>query len=177
MTSIRRMALAGMMAAFGAGAWFVLEHGPETVAVAKEETVKAVIAKKGLAPAEQEALMGRFRAQYPKVSQKLEAWTPVTAAKLEALHDAYRTLPASERQAIAQDVSQWQRQVWEKYPAIRQTWNVGGLERERNVAETALDLPATDRQKLDTSVNGLWKTIETKHPQWASQVDAILRAQ
>ncbi|GEM_PF-4420515 len=188
---IRRMALAGMMAAFGAGSWFVVEHGPATVASAaaqdprdaaptasagKSETAKAAIAKKGLAPAEQEALMGRVRTQYPQVARKLEAWTPVTAAKISALNEAYRSLGAAERQDIARDVSLWQRQVWKQYPAIRASWNTGGAERERAVAESALELASGERQQLDTSVTGLWKRIGTKNPKWVAWVEAIMSA-
>lgn len=186
---IRRMALAGMMAALGAGAWIMVEHGPETLARAsatsaeltaktaaavKTETIKEVITRKGLSPAEQDALMGRFKAQYPQTAKALDGWTPVTARKIEALHEAYQALSAAERQAIARDVSTWQQQVWKKYPSVRTAWNAGGVERERKVAENVLELAASDRAQLDTSVTGLWKRISTQNPQWASQVDAIM---
>jgi hypothetical protein len=186
---IRRMALAGMMAALGAGAWIMVEHGPETLARASAtsaelkaktasavstETIKAVITKKGLSPAEQDALMGRFKAQYPQTAKTLDGWTPVTARKIEALNEAYQALGAAERQAIARDVSKWQQQVWEKYPSVRTAWNAGGVERERKVAENVLELTASDRARLDTSVTGLWKRISTQNPTWASQVDAIM---
>lgn len=67
---IRRMALAGMLAAFGAGSWVMVERGPEAVAevttqtakavsteAVKTETVKAIIPQKGLNPAEVDAIL------------------------------------------------------------------------------------------------------------------------
>ena len=181
---IRRMALAGMMAALGAGAWIMVEHGPQTFANAtaavasavSTETVKAVITEKGLSPAEQEALMGRFKAQYPRTAKAIDTWTPVTANKLSALNEAYQALSAAERQAIAQDVSAWQQKVWKKYPTVREAWNAGGVTRERKVAENVLELAAADRAQLDTSVTGLWAKISTRHPGWAAKVDAIMSA-
>lgn len=188
---IRRMALAGMMAAFGAGAWYMAEHGPqkvanaadhvkrevtETASAVKLTTAKAVIAKKGLAPEDQEALLGRAKAQYPQLAKKLEGWTPVTATKLEALNEAYQGLSAAERRAIARNVSQWQAQVWQKYPTIQTAWNAGGVTRERNVAQSALELSAAEREALDTSVTGLWSRISAEHPQWAATVESIMSA-
>lgn len=181
---IRRMALAGMIAAFGAGTWFMAQRGPEAVAhvsteaakAAKTETVKAVMTRKGLSVAEQEALMGRIKSQYPQVAKSIAGWTPVTAEKLSALNAAYQALDASERQAIAKDVGTWQQQVWKKYPSVRTAWSVGGAERETRVAENVLELAAADRAQLDTSVASLWKRISTRNPQWASQVDAIMSA-
>lgn len=186
---IRRIALAGMMAALGAGAWIMMEHGPETLARAsatsaeltaktahavKTETIKDVITRKGLSPAEQEALMGRFQAQYPQTAKALDGWTPVTASKIEALNEAYQGLSAAERQAIAKDVSLWQQQVWKKYPAVREAWNAGGVQRERKVAENILELAASDRAQLDTRTSTLWQRITTQNPTWAAKVDAIM---
>jgi len=186
---IRRIALAGMMAALGAGAWIMTEHGPETLARAsatsaelatktahavKTETIKDVITRKGLSPAEQEALMGRFKAQYPQTAKALDGWTPVTASKLEALNEAYQALSAAERQAIAKDVSLWQQQVWKKYPAVREAWNTGGAQRERKVADNILELAASDRAQLDTRTSTLWQRIATQNPGWAAKVDAIM---
>lgn len=186
---IRRMALAGMMAALGAGAWIMVEHGPQTFANAtaaaasavkpetvKREALKAVITEKGLSPAEQDALMGRFKAQYPRTAKAIDTWTPVTASKLEALNDAYQALSAAERQAIAQDVSTWQQKVWKKYPTVREAWNAGGVTRERKVAENVLELAAADRADLDTSVTELWSKIATRNPAWAAKVDSIMSA-
>ncbi|MNX01696.1 hypothetical protein D3C86_312380 [compost metagenome] len=187
---IRRMALAGMVAAFGAGAWFLnaagaveqgskalTEAATKTASAVKTETVKAVITQKGLSPAEQDALMGRFKAQYPRTAKTIDGWTPVTARKIEALNEAYQALSATERQAIAQNVSAWQQQVWKKYPSVRTAWNAGGVERERKVAENVLELAASDRAQLDTSVSGLWQRISTQNPQWAAKVDAIMSAE
>jgi len=186
---IRRMALAGMVAAFGAGTWYMVERGPEAVAhvstqaaktvkteTVKREALKAVMSQKGLSVEEQEALMGRFTAQYPKTAKTLQGWTPVTAEKLSALNTAYQSLSAAERQAIAKDVSAWQQQVWKKYPSVQKAWSAGGNERETRVAENVLELAATDRAQLDTSVTSLWKRISTQNPAWASKVDAIMSA-
>lgn len=181
---IRRIALAGMVAAFGAAGWLMMEHGPQTVAnatsqvasVAQTETMKAIIAKKGLSAEDQEALMGKFRAQYPKIAQTINGWTPVTAEKIEALHDAYRALAPAERQAIAQEVNAWQQQVLQKYPRLQETWKTGGNARERSLAETAIQLSAAERAQLDTSTAGLWNRIATRNPGWASQVEAIMSA-
>ncbi len=181
---IRRMALAGMVAAFGAAGWFMGERGPDAVAhvstqaakTVKTETVKAVMSQKGLSVEEQDALMGRIKAQYPKTAKTLAAWTPVTASKLEALNGAYQSLSAAERQAIAKDVSAWQQQVWKKYPSVRTAWNAGGNARETRVAENVLELAASDRAQLDTSVASLWTRISTQNPAWASKVDAIMSA-
>ncbi len=182
---IRRMALAGMIAAFGAGTWFLMaERGPEAVAhvsteaakAAKTETIKAVMTRKGLSVAEQEALMGRIKSQYPQVAKSIAGWTPVTAEKITALNTAYQALDASERQAIARDVSTWQQQVWKKYPSVRTAWSGGGAERETRVAENVLELAAADRAQLDTSIASLWKRISIRNPQWASQVDTIMSA-
>jgi hypothetical protein len=178
------MALAGMVAAFGAGAWFVTERAPEAIAhvsteaakTVKNESIKAIMTRKGLSVAEQEALMGRMKAQYPKVAKTIDGWTPVTAEKLEALNTAYQSLSPAERQAIATDVSAWQQQVWKKYPAVREAWSAGGAGRETRVAENILELAATDRAQLDTSVSGLWSRISARNPGWAAQVDSILSA-
>lgn len=179
---IRRMALAGMVAAFGAAGWYMVERGPQAVAHVEaqakkpvsSETVKAIIGQKGLSVAEQEALMGRMQRQFPKTAQAIRGWTPVSAEKLVALHDAYQGLSASERQAIASEVGAWQQQVWRKYPSVRKAWT--GEETPPRVAENLFELAAADRAQLDTSVATLWERIAAQNPEWAKTVDAIMSA-
>lgn len=177
---IRRIALAGMVAALGAG--FVFDQGPALVAQAAARTGEAVeeaalgtiIARKGLEPAAQEALMGDLRARYPRTAEALAGWTPVTAAKIAALHEAYQGLSAAERAAIAREVGTWQQAVWQKHPAIRETWSAGGSEREVQVAKQAMELASPERTQLDTRTAALWRQISQRNPRWAQQVDAIM---
>jgi hypothetical protein len=176
------MALAGMVAALGAGSWYVFEQGPAIVANAAARTGETVehaalgtiIARKGLDPAAQEALMGQLQERYPRAAEALASWTPVTAAKIAALHEAYQGLSEAERTSIVRDVGHWQAQVWKQYPAIRDTWAAGGTDREVQVAKQAMQLDSAERNQLDTSTAALWRQISQRNPRWAQQVDAIM---
>lgn len=195
MRVIRRMALAGMIAALGAGTWFALEEGPTIVANAAAESVQVVekaaadsvqvvekaaletiISRKGLDAETQAVLMGQLGERYPRTAAALASWTPVTAGKIAALHEAYQELSEAERAAIAREIGNWQQALWKQHAGIRETWSTGGNAREIEVAKQALDLGNAERAAIDTSVARLWRDLSARHPQWAQRVAAIMSA-